>query len=56
MLADDLLTEITGEGTVGFPGHRRHWSVLRKLLGLFSGPRVTGRQKADGRRGREAVT
>lgn len=49
------VTEVTGEETLEFPGDRRRWSVLRKFLGLFSGPRVTGRQKADGRRQRGAV-
>lgn len=40
------VAEGTGEETLEASGHRRHWSVLRKLLGLYSsGPRITGRQK-----------
>lgn len=42
------VTEVTGEETLRVPGHRKHWSVLRKVLGLCSsGPRVTGKWQEE---------
>lgn len=47
------VTKVTGEETLEVPGHRRHWSVLRKFLSLFLQPK--GHRKGNSRRRGKAV-